>query len=327
MSDNKNFPNNSGTTGYSKNSWSRNKSSERTGTGNGYSIKKSRNHSYHNSNPRNFSQNHPQISQDETFETFIRNLISYSRLDSKYISMITDYHGMRFFTTAFTHVSSNSHKNYEVFEQLGDITLNKFLVWYFHTRFANFNSTFGVKIVARLRIKYGSKQFLAELADKLGFWKWIKISESVSYGKKLSILEDVFEAFIGATESIIDQRISMGLGYVSTYNILKKLFDDIPIDISYEQLFDAKTRLKELFDVNKDTLGTICYDFEKDHKTGFSNVSIFRTVNGEKIYITSGSSEVNKPTAEQIASENALEILSGQGYQRNIPQEYKNILH
>ena len=180
----------------------------------------------------------------ETFENFVKNLISYSRLDSKYISLITDKQGLRLFTTAFTHVSYNSNKNYEVFEQLGDITLNKFLVWYFHNRFPNFNSTFGVKIVARLRIKYGSKQFLAELAEKKDFWKWIRVKETVSYGKKLSILEDVFESFVGVTEYIIDKRITPGLGYISIYNIRKKFFDDIPIDISYEQLFDAKTRLK-----------------------------------------------------------------------------------
>lgn len=261
-----------------------------------------------------------------TFDRFIKNLISYSRLDSKYISLITDYQGMRLFTTAFTHISYNPNKNYEVFEQLGDITLNKFLVWYFHNRFPNFNSTFGVKIVARLRIKYGSKQFLAELAEKLDFWRWIRVKETVSYSKKLSILEDVFEAFVGVTEYLIDKRISPGLGYISIYNILKKLFDDIPIDISYEHLFDAKTRLKELFDINKDTLGVLSYEFEKEQKTGLSTIIIYRIIDNKKIYICSALSSVNKSLAEQTASEDALKILSQQGYYRTIPVEYKTIL-
>ena len=261
----------------------------------------------------------------DTFENFIKNLISSSRLDSTYTSLITDRHGLELFTKAFTHVSYNSEHNYEVFEQLGDITLNKFLVWYFHQRFPNFHSNFGVKIVARLRIKYGSKQVLSEIADRLNFWKWIRVSENISYGKKMSILEDVFEAFIGVTEYIIDSRIHPGLGYISCYYILKKLFDDIPIDISYEQLFDAKTRLKELFDINKDSLGSIQYDFEKDPKTGFSVVKVYRNYNFQKIFISSGMSDINKSIAEQTASENALTTLSQQGYTKTVPQDYKNL--
>jgi dsRNA-specific ribonuclease len=268
----------------------------------------------------------PQRFENESFPDFIKNLISSSRLDSSYISLITDHNSMKLFSKAFTHISFDSNSNYEFFEQLGDITLNKFLVWYFHNRFPNFNSNFGVKIVARLRIKYGSKQVLSEIADKLGFWKWIRVSENVSFGKKMSILEDVFEAFIGVTEYIIDRRTHPGLGYISCYYILKKIFDEIAIDISYEQLFDAKTRLKELFDINKETLGTIQYDFEKDQKTGFSIVKVYRIFNSEKIFISSATSDVNKSIAEQTASENALTVLSQQGFSKNIPSEYKTIL-
>ena len=106
-----------------------------------------------------------------------------------------------------------------------------------------------------MRIKYGYEQFLSELVDKMGFWEHIQCANELTYGKKMVLLEDVFEVFIGVTEDIIDKRIYPGLDYISFYRILESIFSEIPIDLSYESLFDAKTRLKELFDLYKDHLG------------------------------------------------------------------------
>lgn len=260
------------------------------------------------------------------FQKFIRNLIVPCRLDSKHMGIITDPLSMKLYRKAFTHVSHDSVHNYEVYEQLGDITVNKFLVWYFHRRFSNqLDSPFGVKVVARLRIKYGSKQFLSELADKLGFWKFILVDEEMTPGKKISVLEDVFEAFVGVTEYIIDQRIHPGLGYISTYRILESIFNDIPIDLSYEQLFDAKTRLKELFDIYKERLGMVIYEYKKMSNMS-SSVHIYYKVNNERYYICSAMSPINKSIAEQMASEKALQVLAQQGFVKEIPQEYKSLV-
>ena len=263
-----------------------------------------------------------------TFKTFVANLIATSGLDSAQQQLLTDPLSMQLYQKAFTHVSFDAYNHYEVYEQLGDITVNKFLVWYFHHRLAQygamFHSTLGVKIVARLRIKYGSKQQLSELADRLGFWEHIRITETVSQGKRLSILEDVFEAFLGVTEYIVDSRIALGLGYMVCYRILKGWFDAMAIDISYEHLFDAKTRLKELFDLHRDVLGALVYDFEKQANS--SLVHVFRVLHNERIFICSASSPINRALAEQQASEEALSILARSGYIRDIPSEYKHML-
>lgn len=261
----------------------------------------------------------------QIFSECITNLISECRLDSVYQQVLTDPLSLKLYQKAFTHVSFDPYNNYEVYEQLGDITVNKFLVWYFYQRFPSFHSTYGVKIVARLRIKYGSKQFLSSLAERLGFWKMIRVAEMISQGKRMSILEDVFEAFIGVTEYIIDQRMHLGLGYLCCYKILKSWLDVVPVDISYEQLFDAKTRLKELFDINKDSLGTMTYEYEKQ-STGQSRVQIFRTNHQEKIFIAAGQSMINKAQAEQDASEEALRVLARQGYIRETPIEYRKLV-
>lgn len=261
-----------------------------------------------------------------SFAQFIQNLILSFRLDSLFTKVLLDPLSIKVYRKAFTHVSFNARQNYEVFEQLGDITFNKFLVWYFHNRFSSFNTPFRVKIVARLRIKYGSKQLLAELAERYQFWPQIRIGESISNGKKLSVLEDVFEAFIGATEYIVDQRMYRGLGYICCNQLLRKIFDSIPIHLSYEQLFDAKTRLKELFDVHREQLGALTYEYNKTEQNQ-SEVKIYRvTENINRIFIASATSPISKTISEQKASEDALQILQNLGFVRDIPSEYKDIL-
>lgn len=268
---------------------------------------------------------------------FVERLLSNISPDiwKRIQEFMLDESSLELYQKAFTHVSYDSVNNYEVYEQLGDITVNKFLVWYFHTRFTTatgiglFNSALGVKVVARLRIKYGSKQFLSELADRLGFWDYIRMGEGVSTGKRMSILEDVFEAFIGVTEYIIDRRFKVessvtGMGYMCCYQILQSFFDAIPIDLSYEQLFDAKTRCKELFDLFKDDLGTMIYEYEKQSQN--SLVKIYRQTLTEKIFICSATSPINKAMAEQQASEEALIVLGRQGFNKEIPFEYRQLL-
>lgn len=76
---------------------------------------------------------------------------------------------MIFYGNAFTATTANKVDNYERFEQIGDVTANKFIVWYAYRRFPQLDCTDGVKVVARLRINYGAKQFFAPLGEQLDF--------------------------------------------------------------------------------------------------------------------------------------------------------------
>jgi hypothetical protein len=106
--------------------------------------------------------------------------------------------------------------------------------------------------------------------------------------------------------------------------MLRAFFDAIPIDLSYEQLFDAKTRCKELFDLFKDDLGSMIYEYEKQGQ--YSLVKIYRQTLQEKVFICSASSPINKAMAEQQASEEALIVLARQGFIKEIPSEYRQLL-
>ena len=186
--------------------------------------------------------------RDDSFKALIKSLLAKSGLKQLFISLLTDDEGMKTYEQVFTHKSIDAEANYEYFEILGDLTINKFLVSYFSERFPKLKSCRGVKVLAQLRIKYGSKILLAPVAEKYQFTRFISATKGEFEVSKTSLLEDVFEAFFGATENMIDTRIKQFTGYAACYSILKQFYDGMPIDASYEALHPPISRLKELFD-------------------------------------------------------------------------------
>jgi dsRNA-specific ribonuclease len=271
--------------------------------------------------------------RDNTFETFIKSLLERSKLKTKYIDFLTDHESMKIYGQAFTSSSANVEKNYEVFEQLGDVTANKFIVWYMYRRFPQLSCTQGVKVVARLRINYGAKQSFSDIGEKLGFWNFISATVEDRSRKKKPLLEDALEAFIGATEFLIDTKIRLGVGYSIVYDILSNIFDEIPISLRYEDLYDSKTRLKELFDIFADKLGVLKYVETRQEIPGVQVPTVSRvyriangygknkTEGGQTFFLGEGTAAL-KGDAQQKAATQALTVLNSQGYVKDIPLEY-----
>lgn len=178
--------------------------------------------------------------------SFISKILSRG-LNKDMTNLILD---MRFgsLQAAFTTKEYDQVYNYEFFEQMGDLSINKFIVNYMAKRFPQLRSSNGVGVLATIRIKYASKEELAQISEKLGFDKFIKCTEEelLDKNKYMSILEDVFEAFFGAIEYSIDELYYQGLGYIAVYKILSSIFDEMEFKIDYESLVDAKTRLNEI---------------------------------------------------------------------------------
>jgi dsRNA-specific ribonuclease len=261
-----------------------------------------------------------------TFISIIEKVLSKG-LKKKYITQIlNDPENINIFSQVFTHESAYPERpdfNYEIYEQLGDLTANKFIVHYMYNRFPQLKCTFGLKIVARLRINYGSRQSFYKIAEKLGFWDFITISTEKKSKEMKDTLEDVFEAFIGALEFIVDSKFEVGVGYAIVSKILKCLFDEIDISLTYENLYDPKTRLKELFNYRQD-LGTIKYE-ETIALTEFGKITtsdvFIISVDNKKKKIGTGSSSLKKDS-QQHASKHALSYLKNLGIFKIEPPEY-----
>jgi len=280
-------------------------------------------------------------SRGSDFKALISSLLRKGGLKSKYIEMLTDPEAMKIYGCAFTSELVDPVNNYQVLEQVGDLSGNKFIVNYMYERFPQLDCTEGVKVVARLRINYGAKESFCEIARKLGFWEFISATNDLRQRKMKPLLEDVFEAFLGATERILDSRKRVGVGYAIVHDILASIFNEMDISLRYEDLYDAKTRLKELFDLHESSLGPLVYKEQKQNmitfvtafrvhggkyaeKTDkFGNITVDkkRIVGGKYIKIGEGSAAL-KADGEQNAAAAALDLLKKQGWSKPVPSVY-----
>ena len=88
------------------------------------------------------------------FKDLITRFLQRGKLRPKYINTLTNTENMKLYGKAFTAASANATENYEIYEQLGDISANKFIVWYAYRRFPQLSCPKGVKVVARLHMQH-----------------------------------------------------------------------------------------------------------------------------------------------------------------------------
>lgn len=261
-------------------------------------------------------------SRGDDFKTLIGNVLKVTNISPKYMEILLEPQNMILFGDAFTSQTIDENNNYQVFEQLGDVVGNKFIVEYFYLRFPQLACAEGVKIVARLKINYGSKQSFASFAENFGFWDYISATNEVREKNKESLLEDVFESFLGVTEYILNSQIKHGVGYAACCILLQSIFNKKEISLRYEDLYDAKTRLKELFDLFNEQIGTSVSEFSK--VGNITTCTIFRRQGYQKIQLAKASATI-KAEAEQLASAEAIKVLEKQGYIKYPPKIYAKL--
>jgi dsRNA-specific ribonuclease len=163
---------------------------------------------------------------------------------------------------AFTHKSYDPINNYEYYETLGDVTLNKCVVWYLHKRFPSIRSSENPsRVMTSLKTKNISAFVFSKLADFLQLEKYIRYRPIFDIKKRRTIVidnkmkTDVFESLFGTLEDIINNTEQMmGIGEVPVYNILSTLIDQIKhISLNIEDLVDDKSKISEIFSKMKDT--------------------------------------------------------------------------
>ena len=142
---------------------------------------------------------------------------------------------------AFTHSSFNSeaktsHHDYERLEFLGDSVLDFVIAKMLYIAFPDLREGDLTKTKSFLV----QSKTLASIARKEGFIKYIKIGHSLNEKDVLqnnSILEDVFEAVVGAI--YLDQ----GINFVSDF--IKKIFKEEIENFDFSLVTDYKSILQE----------------------------------------------------------------------------------
>lgn len=232
--------------------------------------------------------------------------------------LVTDY-ALEMFQTAFTAKSINPQQNYEIFEFLGDSASNHAVVSYFYNVYPQLQclSGAGVATLSRLKIKYTSSESFAKFATQLGFFPYIKCTreELENAEKTQHLLEDVFEAFIGATYNILLKHFQLhGVCSQIIYDFMSHILNQQKISFDLEELYDAKTRLKELFD-NKSEMNAFYKTFGNpiyERRTGDSMYTLLYFDRDPNIhFIGVGASQANR---DKSAAQQALDWLKSQGY-------------
>ena len=199
---------------------------------------------------------------------------------------------------AFTHKSYDTINNYEYYETLGDVTLNKCVVWYLHKRFPSIRTSENPsRVMTSLKTKNISAFVFSKLADFLQLEKYIRYRPVFDIKKRRTIVidnkmkTDVFESLFGTLEDIINNTEQMmGIGEVPIYNILSTLIDQIKhISLNIEDLVDDKSKISEIFSKLRDT-AEHQYIYKEVQKPSVDNPEIL-----EKFYQVSLRLKIKNP--------------------------------
>lgn len=203
-----------------------------------------------------------------------------------------------YYELAFTHPSCNSdmntkHQDYERLEFVGDSVIgfvSADLIFKLHPEMDQ-------GYMSKLRSYLVCSKSLANYSRKYHIDDYIRIGHSITreqLSKSDKILEDVFEAFIGAL--YLDQDIGV------TYRIIEQiLYEDIK-QTKIDNIIDAKTRLQE--EIQSEYREAVRYElideFGPPHDRTFVSQVVF---NGLILGKGQGKS---KKAAEEAAAKDAL---------------------
>lgn len=171
---------------------------------------------------------------------------------------------MPLWISVFTHKSVEGAEHYELMEFEGDVIVNAAVVPYIRERYPKIRR---ISYLTRIKHNLISKDYLANIFEQENVFPLIKISDEMreyfsnqaNYKETtdyLSLLEDTYEAFSGRVANIAKTRFGggentssgIGLGLQLVYNITSSYLDNMTIPVKYEDIFDPKTILKELYD-------------------------------------------------------------------------------
>ncbi len=207
-------------------------------------------------------------------------------------------HNLDYYVLALTHPSCNSesntkHHDYERLEFVGDSVIGFVtadLIFKLHPEMDQ-------GLMSKLRSYLVCSKALSAYARKYNLYELIHIGHSITKEqlvKSDKILEDVFEAFIGAL--YLDQGIEVA------YRVIKEIFSSDIEHTSIDDIVDAKTRLQE--EIQSEYREAVRYEmvdeFGPPHDRTFVCQVLF---NG--IVLGKGSGK-SKKSAEEAAAKDAL---------------------
>lgn len=216
-------------------------------------------------------------------------------------------HKLSYFIEAFTHSSYANEKrdgliDYERIEFIGDGVLDLITADLIFKTYPNMKQG----DMTKLRSLLVCSSSLAQYANKFEFQKYIRMGQGQikDGGANQKILEDVFEAFIGAT--YLDQ------GFEFTYSLLKSVLLEDIINFDLDSLTDYKSRLQE--DLQSNHRGNIKYEVVEEIGSAQDKifvVEVYMVLEDKSVLKLGKGQGKNKKQAEESAAKDALSKRAG----------------
>jgi ribonuclease-3 len=205
------------------------------------------------------------------------------------------------FLEAFTHKSAvrprdPGSKSYERLEFMGDSTLNRIIAKYLFETFPNEDEGF----LTRVRTKIVSGKFLSVLAWRMGLHTLVMMNQealSKGWNANPNILEDVFEALVGA--------VDLSVGFVAARDFVLAAIarhgdmDSVLVDTNHK---DRLTRF-----LRKMGMPLATYESRESRDSSSSRAYVVEVVI-EDVVLARGTA-MSKKDAEQAAALSALDRL------------------
>ncbi len=202
---------------------------------------------------------------------------------------------------AFTHSSYNGmagtrHQDYERLEFLGDSIIGfvtSELCYTFHPDMEQGQ-------LSMLKAQFIRSSSEAKYCRKLGLGQYIRVGASFvkEASTNISLLEDVFESFVGAV--FLDQ------GLVFCYNLVRKIFEEDIKNATIDIAINPKSRLQEC--MQADSKESVTYRILKEEGSA-ADKRFLAGVYFEGKEIGRGYGH-NKKLAETAAAQNALDKMA-----------------
>lgn len=261
---------------------------------------------------------------EREFSTFLREQMERASLKKEVIEdLIKDLEPWK---VCFVHKNVDPKNNYENYEFYGDKIVSSAAASFIQKKYGD-----KIKAPVWLTKIYHyivSSKILAKVGEQVGFSKFIRVNKELlredlekrkvpSYipveKHKIfsSIIEDTVEAFFGCMSTLLEQKLSRGASLEICTRILHSYYRTVNIDISYENLFDPVTRLKELYQSQLRWFETTTLVKGRRQKTVYLEEKVEEAEDGSNIYTYTVYGWLKE---KEISEKNKKVIASQQGW-------------
>lgn len=251
------------------------------------------------------------------YQKITSDILSSVNINNGNVKLFVD---SKYFRDAFVHKSNDPQNNYDYLEFRGDAFVNMAISRYIKNRFPLITSQ---KWLSKMYHNLRNTNYLSQLSTDL------KFNECVSYSSENNfrinnILEDCFESFFGAIVTVSNKHWERGVGYSLTYSIVSKLYNAYNLPLDFEQYFEYKPRVKEIFDAMKWNFKN--ESISKDYKKYIAKMTIYpkgdKTISPENAVEVEGYSFRSSEEASMYLYKFILNTLKKYGIYEKVPNLY-----